>query len=150
MITVREITPCDAGSEELLTGLRQALLPLLPQLNPTMRELPAEMLREVIRSPYCHLLVAEDEGRTLGMLTLALYPTLTALRGWVEDVVVDEGARRRGVGRLLLRRAMEIARNEGCKNLSLTSSHYRREAHALYRAEGFRAIDTQPFRLNFE
>lgn len=150
MITVREITPCDVDSQEQATKLREALLPLLPQLNPTMQQLPAEMLHEVIRSPYCHLLVAEEQGELLGMLTLALYPTLTALRGWVEDVVVDEGARRRGVGRMLLRRAIEMARNEGCKTLSLTSSHYRREAHALYLSEGFQAIDTQPFRLIIE
>lgn len=140
MISVREIT----DPEE---GLREQLLALLPQLNPAMQRLPEEQLQEVIRSPYCHLLTAEEQGRVIGMLTLALYPTLTARRGWVEDVVVDEAARRRGVGRLLLGKAVEIAQAEGVETLSLTSSHHRKAAHALYLNEGFQPIDTQPFRL---
>lgn len=143
MITIREITAYEAG-------LREELERLLPQLNPTMQELPEEHFSEVIRSPYCHLLVAKEEGRILGMLTLALYPTLTALRGWVEDVVVDEKARRRGVGRQLLNQAIAIAQTKGCKTLSLTSSHHRRAAHALYLEMGFKKVETQPFRLIFE
>lgn len=140
MVTIREISAPEPG-------LAKELEPLLPQLNESMRRLPEELLREVIDSPYCHLLIAEQGGVAVGMLTLALYPTLTALRGWIEDVVVDQQARRQGVGRKLLRRAIEIARAEGCKSLSLTSSHFRKEAHALYLSEDFQPINTQPFRL---
>ena len=145
MIVVREITDPIEGLE-----LQKKLQALLPQLNPTMQHLPEERLHEVVQSPYCHLLVAERQGQVVGMLTLALYPTLTARRGWVEDVVVDDAARRQGVGRSLLRKAIEIAQTEGIATLSLTSSHHRRAAHALYLGEGFQAIETQPFRLRFD
>lgn len=145
MIVVREITDPIEGLE-----LQKRLQALLPQLNPAMQHLPEERLREVVQSPYCHLLVAEQQGQVVGMLTLALYPTLTARRGWVEDVVVDEGERRQGVGRILLRKAIEIAQAEEIETLSLTSSHHRKAAHALYRNEGFLAVETQPFRLRFD
>ncbi len=143
MITIREITQW----EEHLPAQLEALL---PQLNPSMCRIPEKELQTLILSPESHLLAAEEEEQMVGMLTVAFYPTLTALRGWVEDVVVNETARRKGIGRMLLRRAVEIAREKGCKTLSLTSSPHRKAAHALYLNEGFQPIETQPFRMILE
>jgi ribosomal protein S18 acetylase RimI-like enzyme len=45
-----------------------------------------------------------DEHRTaLGMLTLAVCRIPSGVRAWIEDVVVDEAAQGRGVGRALTR-----------------------------------------------
>ena len=142
VVSIREIEQWEPHFEE-------AFERLLKQLGGA-GELSRARFEEMMQSKDCHLLVAEAEGSVVGMLTLALYPTLTALRGWVEDVVVDAEARKRGVGRALLRKAIEIAQFKGCKTLSLTSSPHRKAAHALYHAEGFQSIATQPFRLNFE
>ena len=58
-----------------------------------------DQLAEIIASPATHLLVARgDDGTILGSLTLVLFRIPTGLRAWIEDVVVDEGARGRGVG----------------------------------------------------
>lgn len=138
-IAIREITCWEPRFEEPFGRLLEEL--------GGAGVLSRERFEQMMQAPDCHLLVAESEGQPVGMLTLALYPTLTALRGWIEDVVVDSKARKRGVGRALLRKAVEIARAKGCKTLSLTSSPHRQAAHALYLSEGFQMVQTQPFRL---
>ena len=54
------------------------------------------------------LLVArDDDDAIVGMLTLALFRLPTGVRAWIEDVVVDEAARRLGAGRALVEVALE-------------------------------------------
>ena len=62
-------------------------------------------------SPATVLFVArEDDGPILGSLTLALFRIPTGLRAWIEDVVVDEAARGKGVGAALNEAALDHAR----------------------------------------
>lgn len=56
----------------------------------------------------------------------------------VEAVCVDEGWRRRGVGRAMMTFALALARKRRCYKLSLSSNIARRHAHAFYRSLGFR------------
>ena len=63
----------------------------------------------------------------------------------VENMVVDEGHRRRGVGKLLMDHAFTRAKEAGCYKLQLSSNKERPEAHRFYeemglevRAHGFR------------
>ena len=44
------------------------------------------------------LVARDDEGAIVGSLTLALFRTPTGARAWIEDVVVDEAVRGRGIG----------------------------------------------------
>jgi ribosomal protein S18 acetylase RimI-like enzyme len=55
----------------------------------------------------------------------------------VDGIAVHAGARRRGVGRALVRAAAEGARREGLVTVSLHVSVANREAHELYLGEGF-------------
>lgn len=121
--------------------LREALQRLIVQLLPA-GEVSSGRLERMVGDPSIDLFVAEAEGRIVGMLTLAVYETLTARRGWVEDVVVDDAYRRRGAGRALVDRAIERARERGIDTLSFTSAAKRRAAHALYRSRGFETVDT--------
>ena len=144
MIVVREITDPIEGLE-----LQKKLQALLPQLNPTMQHLPEERLREVVQSPYCHLLVAEQQGQVVGMLTLALYPTLTARRGWVEDVVVDSAYRGQGLGKELVAFAIDyVEKNLAPCSLILTSRPERIAANKLYQKAGFEQRQTNVYKID--
>jgi GNAT superfamily N-acetyltransferase len=50
---------------------------------------------------------------------------------------VEEAARRSGVGRALLERLEEVARDEGCGRIYLTTQYRREDAAAFYRRMGF-------------
>lgn len=72
----------------------------------------------MLRSPACRLLIGRDGEEIIGMLTLVLFRIPTAVRAWIEDVVVDEGARSQGVGRALSSVAIRIAQENGGRQLT--------------------------------
>lgn len=140
MVTISEPTLID-------DTLLKELTSLFRQLNPEMQSPSIQNITATISDPNCRLLVARVDGAVVGTLTLTTYPTLSARRGWIEDVVVDSSQRRRGIGRSLIQRAKELASEMGCQTLSLTSSPHRQAAHALYLAEEFLPVGTTLFRL---
>ena len=56
---------------------------------------------------------------------------------YVDDLVVDPGARSRGCGRAMLEWLADVAREEGCASLQLDSGTQRVEAHRFYLRERF-------------
>ena len=92
------------------------------------------------------LFVARVDGVILGSLTLAFYRIPTGTKAWIEDVVVDTGARGHGVGELLNRAALDEARTRGAKDVSLTSRPSREAANRLYQRIGFEPRDTNVYR----
>jgi GNAT superfamily N-acetyltransferase len=67
------------------------------------------------------VLVAEGAGAVVGMVSVQLVVSTAegAPSGWLEDMVVDEDARRDGVGRRLLLAAERWARARGATRLQL-------------------------------
>jgi len=55
----------------------------------------------------------------------------------VEDVVVHEAQHSLGIGRFMMKHAMEQAREAGCYKLVLSSNQKRDRAHAFYESLGF-------------
>ena len=56
---------------------------------------------------------------------------------YVDDLVTDAGTRSRGVGKALISRCEQIARELGCQDLVLDSGVQRDQAHKFYFREGF-------------
>jgi ribosomal protein S18 acetylase RimI-like enzyme len=76
-----------------------------------------------------------------------VFPIPTGIRAWIEDVVVDEAARGRGVGEALNRHALDRARAEGAKTIDLTSRPTREAANRLYLRLGFVPRETNIYRF---
>ncbi|MBR5135851.1 MAG: GNAT family N-acetyltransferase [Rikenellaceae bacterium] len=124
---------------------RQQIAALVAQL--TTKEIELSCFDEVASSRDTLLLAARRNGCIVGVLVLALYPTLTGRKAWIEDVVVDNAERGAGIGRALVERAIAEASERGAATLDLTSNPSRQAAHRLYRACGFEERATTPFRL---
>ncbi len=114
-----------------------ALDRLLPQLSATRTGPTLAELAEITSAPGTVLLVAREDDRILGTLTLVLYRIPTGARAWIHDVVVDEAARGRGVGEALTKAALEIATDAGAETVNLTTRRHREAAHRLYERLGF-------------
>ncbi|WP_461029754.1 GNAT family N-acetyltransferase [Streptomyces sparsus] len=84
-------------------------------------------------------LVAEVRGRTAGYLRLVAPTPLESNRHvrQVQGLAVDEWARGRGVGRALLRAALDTCRRQGVRRLTLRVLAHNTPARRLYAAEGF-------------
>jgi len=132
-------------SPELVEGIA-ALLPQLSSISPPS----AAELAAIVDSPATSFLVARDGDSVLGTLTLAVFRIPTGVRAWIEDVVVDESARGRGIGEALTMRAVEIARDAGARSVELTSRPTREAANRLYRRLGFEERETNVLRLTLE
>ena len=65
-------------------------------------------------------------------------------------MIVDESARRRGVGEVLCREAVERARSAGPRNVDLTARSARKAANRLYRRLGFSLRETNLYRFSLE
>jgi ribosomal protein S18 acetylase RimI-like enzyme len=143
MVEIEEVTKVD----DELVGAFARLIPQLSSSNPppTERELAA-----IVTSRSTALFVARDQGQIVGSLTLALFRIPTGLRAWIEDVVVDDAARGKGVGEALNRAAIDHAQKAGAKTVDLTSRPSREAANRLYQRLGFKARQTNVYRYDIE
>jgi ribosomal protein S18 acetylase RimI-like enzyme len=120
------------ASPELVETIRA----LLPQLTEARTPPTLEQLKEVVANQTL-LLARDDDGGILGTLTFIRYRVSSGIKGRIEDVIVDETARGRGVGEALVREGMRLANEAGVLMLELTSMPYRHSANRLYRRLGF-------------
>ena len=92
-------------------------------------------------SPESRVIVADAEGVVIGFAALHVLPRFehddVAVR--VLALVVDSGARERGVGRGLLAEVERIAEAAGAAFVEVTAGHHRPEARHLYESVGYDA-----------
>jgi ribosomal protein S18 acetylase RimI-like enzyme len=131
---------------EVTDELVAAFARLVPQLSATTGPPGRAALEQIVGSPAVTLLVARAGGTIVGTLTLAMFPIPTGFRAWIEDVVVDEAARGKGVGGALTSEAIVLARAAGARTVDLTSRPARTAAGRLYQRAGFEERDTRVYR----
>lgn len=119
---------------------------LTPQLSPGSPVPARPFLQAMLAQPNCSLLMARVDGCLCGMLTLVTFSSPMGTHAWIEDVVVDENMRGRGIGEALTRLALQRARQQGAKNVNLTSRPARAAANRLYQRLGFQQWQTNLYR----
>ena len=118
------------------------LLPLFRQLWPE-QVLNTEAMNKVyidnVKRDDRYYLCAETNDRVVGFCSLSLKNSLwqQGYTGHIDELIVDEEFRRKGVGKELLERIIEIARNKKCCRIELDSAHHRVKAHRFYLNNGF-------------
>ena len=121
----------------------QRLIPQLTNNNP-----PPSLndLADLVRDASSTLMVArDDQGVIIGALTLTVYRVPTGIRSIIEDVIVDTSARGQGIGDALMKYAINLAREKGAQNISLTSNPMREAANRLYLRAGFKKRETNAY-----
>lgn len=133
MTAIREAT------EEDLPGLVALYAQLKSEGSGLTLDRAREIFARIRKHPNYRVFVAEDGG-ILGTFALLIFDAL-GYRGTpvgvVEDVVVDQQARGRGIGRKMMEFAMEQCRQAGCYKMMLSSNLHREEAHRFYDSLGF-------------
>jgi ribosomal protein S18 acetylase RimI-like enzyme len=135
------VEPVQAWSREL----EEAAARLLPQLS-TSRTPPGRAeLEELLADPRTTLLAARSGTEFVGIAVVAMHRKLTHLTARLEDVVVDEAARGRGVGEALVSAGIDEARRLGAPEIELRTSPRREAANRLYPRLGFRPYDSNVY-----
>ena len=138
-VTVGEATSVD----DQLVAAFERLTPQLSRSNPPPGR---AMLQQIVDSPPTVLFVARLGDLIVGSLTLAQFVIPTGRRAWIEDVVVDESERGRGVGEALNRAALARALADGARTVDLTSRPSREAANRLTPRLGFQQRETNVYR----
>jgi len=110
-----------------------------------------QVFAEIYADPRQELLVVEEQGEVVGTIVLLVIPNLSHNAtpwAFLENLIVTEKHRRRGLGRMLLEHAVAHAKQSSCHMVELCSDVRRKEAHILYDSMGFEA-QAHCFRLYF-
>jgi ribosomal protein S18 acetylase RimI-like enzyme len=130
--------------------LFNAVLRLIPQLA-SDAELPTEKhFKGILRSDRTHFFIAELDKDIVGILTIATYDIPSGTKVWIEDVVVDESQRGKGIGKELMLFAVDFAKTTGAKAIELTSRPSRIAANQLYKKLGFVIRETNVYRYSLK
>jgi len=135
-------------ASEVTNELMEAMDRLVPQLSRSNPPPTREAMQEIIDSDASVLFMCRDETGVLGTLTLVLFRIPTGIRAWIEDVIVDQSARGKGVGRVLNEAAIGHAFAQGAITVDLTSRPSREAANRLYQRLGFVERDTNVYRYS--
>lgn len=132
---------------EATPEVHAALALLLPQLNPQLPVPTLERLRAILADPAVTLLLARDGEQIVGTTTVIVYTTPFWIKARLDEVVVDESARGKGVGAALVRASLDLAREKGVEVVELQSGVQRKEANRLYPRMGFKLRETNVYRV---
>ncbi|MER5703254.1 GNAT family N-acetyltransferase [Micromonospora sp. NPDC002296] len=95
---------------------------------------------DISADPRNHLVVADDDGVLVGCMQITYIPGLGrhgAERSLIEAVRVRSDRRGQGLGREMMRWAIDRAERRGCALVQLTTDKTRTDAHRFYRSLGF-------------
>lgn len=107
-----------------------------------------EAFRHTLASANSHLFFLLDDKAVAGMLTVGIYHSPTGGKAWIEDVVIDEAYRGKGLSKMLVRHAIDFVKSQGIPALMLTSNPKRTAANKLYQTMGFEQKETNVYRMN--
>ncbi|QQG38184.1 MAG: GNAT family N-acetyltransferase [Candidatus Kaiserbacteria bacterium] len=106
-----------------------------------------ESLQALVKSPDAELWTAQVDGAIVGITTLCFSRRLTGLSARIEDVVVSESQRGKGLGKALCQAVIESARAKGARWVNLTSRPERVAANQMYQKLGFEKKETNAYRM---
>ena len=142
---VREATVGDAAALHMLAV---DLADTLSDRRPAA-EAVRERLSELLEEPRARVMVAEDDDAVGGVANLWIKPDLAHGDTVIEvpTLVVAEGSRREGVGKLLMEEVQRLGAENGADLIELVATTQNVAAREFYRTLGF--VETDHVTLEF-
>lgn len=136
-----------------MSGDFPRLMELYAQLHPDDPVLAdgadRKVFDEISSTPNLHLFVLTDVADTVqATCYLNLIPNISRRAspyGIIENVVTEARLRGRGIGKRIVRHALEFAWDRGCYKVMLQTGSQRESTHGFYRSCGFSGNDKHAF-----
>ena len=140
--TITHLISSDASTAESIRAL-------IEQLTGRESTFSEDDLHNVLQDSASRLFVMRHKESIVGMLSLGIYTCPTSRKVWVEDVVINNELRGKGLGKELIDYAINyVKKNLAPCSLMLTSRPSRVAANELYRKSGFEQRQTNVYRIN--
>lgn len=124
---------------------------LLKQLDPTCVEITFTDLKKIISQKNIYFFIAKNNhSEIVGMIILVKFQTISGNHFRIEDFIVAEKERNRGLGQKLLKNTINWAKKLKASHLDLTSKPERKIANYLYQKFGFLKRKTNVYRYQFD
>lgn len=115
--------------------LQHQLSELYLQLNSELKQLPLKTILK--ESENLDVAVCFEDNLLIGIAMMAKYKVISGHKGMIEDVVVSQDYRGKGIGRKLMELLLERAKECKLNDVLLFSGHHRTPAISLYKSLGF-------------
>jgi GNAT superfamily N-acetyltransferase len=139
-------------------GELSQLLNLYKQLHPDDPELLHNdelmlLWKSILNDQNMSIVVAVQGTKVVSTCVLTIIKNLTRKArpyGLIENVVTDEQYRNRGIGRLVLQKALDMAKESNCYKVMLLTGSKQEEILRFYEKSGFQLGKKTGFVMNFE
>ncbi|MEX0289048.1 MAG: GNAT family N-acetyltransferase [Flavobacteriaceae bacterium] len=133
---------------DITPAVQDQVSALFQQLSPGKKEVSLKKIFE--RESQITLAYCKNAGRIIGIALMVNYSVISGKKAWIEDVVVDVTARGKGVGRKLMMKLLEVAREKSLSEVLLFTEDHRKSAIHLYQSLGFKLKDSKIYILKSE
>jgi len=127
-VTIREAIHADATD----------VVRLIQTSVDTGSPLTEEYVHEYLDSPKSKILLAEKDGKSVGLLSYSIRPDLwhATMCCFIEEITVDEPERGKGIGTQLIQFVMDKMKKSGCAEIVLIVDKENIAAQHLYKRLG--------------
>lgn len=103
------------------------------------KDVLSENSRNALTNPNSYILVAETEGKVVGFISFMTRKTIIhpGLCGLIDELVVSKGCRRKGVGKELIKAAIEECKKLRCCEVEVSTEFTNVNAREFYKHCGF-------------
>jgi len=140
MIAIKELTKASPKALEDINSLVYQLSERLPKCS-------MELLTKIVTDKNVELWVGRDGEDIVAMGTLAVVLMPEGERARIEDIVVDEKYRGKGLGEEISKQLIARARQRQITSVTLSSRPDRVAANSMYKKLGFVQWPTNVYKL---
>ena len=118
---------------------------LIDQLDPSATFNEQSLYKAMLEG---YVSVVKENGKLLGMGWVFPRQTMLRYQAVIEDMIVDESQRGKGLGEKMLKDLIKWAKKERVEVIELTTNPKRTAANSLYKKIGFKVHETNHYLLN--
>ncbi|HSX09796.1 MAG TPA: GNAT family N-acetyltransferase [Candidatus Saccharimonadales bacterium] len=128
----------------------EAVRNLVKQLVPDFKSFTDDEFKEMIEPKQNFLFIARkvSTNTIAGVVMICIYRIPDSKKAYLDDIIVDEQFRGRGIASLLFEKIHATAKEHNAEYIMLTSSPQRVAAISLYEKLGFKKRGTNVYRLD--
>jgi len=138
-LPIKRLLPSDFNE-----GTNEQIHSLFAQLNASIIQIEADKIAATTETVF---LICWDRDKIIGMALMATYKVISGHKGMIEDVVVNEHYRGKGIGKKLMLALLKEADTMNLDEILLFTGHHRKAAISLYTSLGFKMKNSGLYRL---